>query len=97
MNMNVQRIDNGAKLTEAELDAFIQASWPARRATAPQPMCAEASTDQGADDPLEPPPREAMGTADLIALVALTFACLAIVVTAARGLYQLFKAGLSYL
>lgn len=45
MNVNVQRIDNGAKLTEAELDACIQASWPPRRASEPQPMAAEAATE----------------------------------------------------
>jgi hypothetical protein len=41
MNVNIQRIDNGAKLTEAELDAAI---WNSRRA---QP--AEAATDLGAE------------------------------------------------
>ncbi len=49
MNLNVQRIDTGEKLTEAELDAFIQASWPSRRASASQPMAAEACTEVDTD------------------------------------------------
>ena len=92
MNVNIQRIDNGAPLTEAELDACIQSSWPARRATATQPMAAEAATEQGVD-PLEPPPRDAMTAADLIALVVLVLACAGVAITALRGLSQLLQAG----
>ena len=31
MNLNVPRIDDGAKLTDSELDAGIRTAWPARR------------------------------------------------------------------
>ena len=94
MNINVQRIDGGAKLTEAELDAAIQASWPARRVTVAQPIAAECCTEEGADD--EPKlPRNAVTAADLLALLLILVIGGSVVIFAlvtgwrlARGLFS---------
>lgn len=67
---NVQRIDTGTRLTEAEIDAGIMASWPARRASVPQPIAAECCTDEGAE-PVQWPRQRGISVYGVVALLLL--------------------------